>query len=515
MEQKLLEVKGVNKSYPGVQALKDVDFDLVAGEVHALVGENGAGKSTLVKVIAGIVESDDGKIFINGEKVIIKDPHHARKLGIATVFQELSQIPTLSVAENVFLGKELNRTKCLLDRKSMIHRTREILGMYDIDLDPRERIADLSTAKRQLAEIVKALEMEPNILIMDEPTSSLTESEAESLFSIIEDFQKKGVGIIYVTHKMNEVFTIADRVTILRDGNFIDVSGIEEIDMDGIVNKMVGREVDLYESTERVIDYAELNPTLRVKNLTRKGDFKDVTFDLYKGEILGVAGLVGSGRSELVNTIFGVLEKDSGEILLNSSRINISSVRDALEHGIALIPEDRHEQGLVLQHSILQNIILPVMEKFKDKGLIRYERARKFVQKKIDQFNIKPSNEKKVVNFLSGGNQQKVVVAKWLSTDPKILIVDELTSGIDVRTKAEIHKLIRDLTEEGHSIIMISSEMPELLAHSDRIMVMNKGRVLEVFEDTNQEEIMSIIMEDNIKRQETEEKNTAISTLGE
>lgn len=497
---KLLEMRGISKSFSGVKALNDVHFDLFSGEIHALVGENGAGKSTLVKILTGVENKDSGQIKLNSEKVNIKSPHHARKLGIAVIFQELSQIPTLTVAENVFLCQEAVKSGIFLDRKTMVSRTEEILHRYEINLEPTAKLSSLSTAQCQLAEIVKAISLNPKILIMDEPTSSLSERETKIVFKIIEDCKNTGIGIVYVSHRMDEIFSLADRVTVLRDGNFIDDCAIEELDLPKIVKLMVGREVELYESNVKGEEKkAECRYKLEVKNLTRKKAFSNVSFALYEGEILGIAGLVGSGRSELVETIFGVEEIDSGQILLDGSPVKISSVRDALDNGIALLPESRHIQGLVLKHSIEQNMILPVLKKFSCKGIINYKKARQFVKDKIEDLNIKADNPKQIVSFLSGGNQQKVVISKWLTTDPRILIVDEPTAGVDVHSKSEIHRLIRKLAQKGISIIMISSEMPELLVHSDRIMVMNQGRILGIFEDIDQEAIMSLIMEDIMK----------------
>jgi ABC-type sugar transport system ATPase subunit len=496
-QNNLLEVKSVSKAYFGVQALKEVNFNLRPGEVHALVGENGAGKSTLAKIITGVVNKDAGEIKINGQSVKIKNPHHARGFGIATIFQELSQIPTLSVAENVFLGNESTVLK-LLDRPAMVKQTKQLLENYGIELDPTAELSTLSAAQRQLAEIVKAISRKPKILIMDEPTSALSEAEAEIVFRIIDDLKKAGAGVIYISHRMDEIFRIANRVAVLRDGSLIDDCDTAQLDLPKVVKLMVGREVEIYESSRRTGPPQE-KIKLQVKNLTKKGVFSNISFDLYEGEILGIAGLVGSGRSELARAIFGIDKIDSGQILLEGSLVKISFVSDARNLGIALLPESRHQQGLILNHTVEQNMTLAILKRFTRLGLINYKNTRRLVTEKIDELDIKPKDPKRIINFLSGGNQQKVAVAKWLLTKPKILIVDEPTAGIDVHAKSEIHRLLRTLAQSGVSIIMISSEMPELLAHSDRIMVMNKGKLLGIFRQVTQETIMSLIMEDIVK----------------
>ncbi len=512
----LVEMRHAGKSFSGVQALYDVSFDLFPGEVHGLVGENGAGKSTLVKILAGIEKPDTATITIDGQEVTIRNAHHARQLGVAAIFQELSQIPTLSVAENVFLGQEILKSRWFLDRAAMVRKTREILDRYAIDLDPAATLADLSVGQCQLAEIVKAISLDARILIMDEPTASLTEGEARVVFQIIEDYKKTGAGIIYVSHRMDEVFTQTDRVTVLRDGRVVHCGPTEELDLQQTVRHMVGREVEIYQSTRKTPDETRDKPTaskprMEVRHLCKEGQFADVSFELREGEILGIAGLVGSGRSELVEAIFGITRPDSGEIAIDGQTASIHSVHDALEHGIALVPEDRHRKGLVLDHTLAQNMILPVLDDFCRMKLIDYRKATRFVDENIGRLDIKPADPQQVVNCLSGGNQQKVVIAKWLATGPtagedpvpKILIADEPTAGVDVHAKSEIHRLFRELTESGVSILLISSEMPELLAHSDRVMVISQGRVLGIFEEIEQERIMSLIMQDMMKSKQT------------
>lgn len=496
----LLEVEKVSKAFPGVQALQDVDFNLKPGEVHALVGENGAGKSTLIKIISGVYQKDQGTLKIKNTVEDISDPHHARRLGIGVIFQELSLIPSLTVAENVYLGNEQVTSTVILDRKAMYERTQELFGKYNIQLDPRKNVEDLSTARQQLTEITKALSLQPDILIMDEPTSSLTGAETELLFQVIEELRQSGVGIIYVSHRMDEIFQIADRVGVLRDGIMVDDGPITELDLDKVVKMMVGRVVELYESSSKPREAVEKLPVrFEVRGLSAAGRFSDISFQVKQGEILGVAGLIGSGRSEVMRAVFGVDPFDEGKLYLEGSEIKITSVRHAIDLGIALLPESRKQQGLVLMHNLVDNITLPVLERFVSRmRLLVHKSRREYTRTQVKEFDIRPGDIRMILENLSGGNQQKVCIAKWLTTDPKILIVDEPTVGIDVRTKSEIHRLLRRLTERGVSVVMISSEMQELLAHSDRVLVMNRGRILGTYykEEITQEKIMGLIMED-------------------
>lgn len=497
----ILNVSNISKTFPGVKALEDVDFNLRECEVHGLVGENGAGKSTLIKIISGVIRPDSGHINILEREQIINNPHHARSLGIATVFQELSQVPTLSVAENIFLGQEYIKSKFVINRGRFIVETSKILNKFNIELDPGAIIDKLSQAKKQLTEIVKAISQEPKILILDEPSSSLSDIETESLFKIIEDLKKNKVGIIYISHRMDEIFKITDRVTVLRDGKLISVDNTKDLDMEKIVSLMVGRSIKIYKSISRSFNkIKEAGKILQVKHLAKKGIFNNISFDLYKGEILGIAGLVGSGRSELVNAIFGAINYDSGKIIIDGSEIKVNNVKDALKVGVALIPESRQREGLILMHSVERNIVLPILKMFSKIGILNYKETKKYARNAMEKLNIIPKNTQMIVANLSGGNQQKVSIAKWLTTNPKILIVDEPTMGIDVRTKSEIHKIIKKLSNDGISIIMISSEMEEILKHCDRVMVMNKGRAIGIFKrnEINQKEIMSLIIKDNL-----------------
>jgi len=499
-----LTVRNVSKAFPGIQALNRVNFDLKAGEVHALVGENGAGKSTLIKIITGVLQKDAGELFIAEDKVELLNPHHARSLGIGAIFQELSLIPSLTVAENVFLGSEGTRGR--LDRRLLFKKTKDICTKYRLDLDPKALVEELSTARRQLTEIVKAIASQPCIVVMDEPTSALTDEESRILFSIIEDLKQQSVGIIYVTHRMNEVFRLADRVAVLRDGVMVADLLASELDLDSLVKHMVGREVELYEKSNRKREELEsLEPLLQVNGLSREGVFHNVSFEAHKGEILGVAGMVGSGRSEVMRALFGIDQVDGGETSILGKRVNIRNPKDAIALGIAMLPESRKLQGLVLMHSVEMNLTQVILRKFISWLLVNFRKVREYSLERIDQFDIRPGDPRMALENLSGGNQQKVCISKWLSTKPRVLIVDEPTLGIDVRTKSDIHHLLRNLANQGVAIIMVSSEMEELLTHSDRIMVMNQGHVLGTFfnDELDQEKIMALIMKESMSRRST------------
>lgn len=493
----IVQLLSISKAYPGVQALSEVCFDLRPGEVHALIGENGAGKSTLIKILMGIVQRDSGSILLNNEPVEINSAQEARELEIAAVFQELSLIPTLTVAENIFIKREQKVGAIFLNRREIFMKAKNLLSEYEIDVDPHAMVSNLSIAKRQLVEILKATAYKPKVLILDEPTSALTAGEAEILFALIRTLKDEGTGIIYISHRMAEIFRIADRVTILRDGRQVGEFHTSKLDMQTIVKHMVGREIELYEFKRRTEKKNKSQPILTVENLNQGEIFKNISFKVYPGEILGIAGLVGSGRSELMQALFGITKMDSGTITINNQTVEINSVGDALNAGLGMIPESRHIQGLILMHSIADNISLLSLDKFLRNRFLQHRKIKKFTDKKITEFDIKTDSRNKLVRYLSGGNQQKVVIAKWLSKNPKILITDELTAGIDIHSKSEIQKLIRSLADDGVGVIMISSEMPELLANSDRILVMNQNRIIGEMVDPTQEEIMSLIMTDN------------------
>ena len=488
MSTPVLEVKNIWKEFPGVIALKGINETFLKGEVHAIVGENGAGKSTLIKVISGVFPPNKGEIFLKGKKVRFSSPLDAKSHGIVTIFQELSVLPNLSVAENIFIGRE-KTSLGFLNYRDLYKRTEEILKSLDIsDISPFTITGRLSVAYQQLVEIGRAISGKAEIIIMDEPTSSLTETEVKTLFNIINKLKKSGVTVIYISHKLEEIFQIADRVTIMRDGEKVGIYNIEEITEDRIVELMVGRKLESYYIKD---SSPKDDIVLEVKGFTGE-KFKDVSFNLKKGEILGFSGLVGAGRTELMMSLFGFLPYEKGEIYINGKKVNIRSPLDAINHNIGLVPEDRKSQGLILIMTVRENITLPSLDNIKTAGFIKLAEEIKIAKKMVKDLAIKtPSIEQKTLN-LSGGNQQKVVLAKWLNLRPRILILDEPTRGIDVGAKAEIYKLMNDMAKEGISIIMVSSELPEILAMSDRVAVMAEGELTAVLEkeEISEERIM-------------------------
>nr|WP_199505781.1 sugar ABC transporter ATP-binding protein [Halanaerobium sp. ST460_2HS_T2] len=469
-------MNNIEKSFPGVKALDKCKFNLKKGEVHALVGENGAGKSTLMKVLTGVYKEDAGEIFHKNQKVEINSPKKAQDLGISIIYQELNLMPHLTVAENVFIGREEKKNKLFIDKKKLNKKTKDFLDMLNINLDPQAKVKDLTVAKQQMVEIIKALSYQSEVLIMDEPTASLTDSEIEDLFRIVRRLRNEGVGIIYISHRLEELKQITDRITVMRNGKYIDTVATKEAEIDNIINMMVGREV--YETSSNKNSKNENEVILEVKNLTRKGAFKDISFNLKKGEILGMSGLVGAGRTEVARAIFGADEIDAGEIYIHGKKVNIDSPSKSVEVGIGYLSEDRKRYGLALGRDVATNIVLANMNEYMNKfGFMKENKIKKFAQNQVQQLNIKTPNLKQDVKNLSGGNQQKVVIGKWLDKDSEILIFDEPTRGIDVGAKNEIYKLLNNLVEEGKSIIMISSELPEILRMSHRVLVMCEGRL--------------------------------------
>ncbi len=475
MERKI-ELRSIYKSFPGVQALDNVSFILQRGEVHALMGENGAGKSTLMKILAGLYHADRGTILVDGNPFRINNPQDAFLLGISMIHQELSPLPHLSVAENVFIGKEiLRRWSRTIDRRRMIEETRRLFSELGIAIEPRRQMGELNVAETQLVEIAKALSFHSEILIMDEPTSALTDREIEKLMSIIEQLKAKEVSIIYITHKTHEVFRIADRVTVLRDGRTIDTRWIGGISRDELVSLMVGREFTEMFPKEP----AEIGEVIfEVQNLTNSGLFSDVSFAVRRGEILGIAGLMGSGRTELVETIFGIRRRTSGRLLKDGREITIRHPQDAVRHGIALVPEDRKNMGLSLKRTVKENISLANLPKLSRFGIVRRNKEREVVDGFIRSLSIKTPSRNQTVGALSGGNQQKVVISKWLCTNADVIFFDEPTRGIDVGAKSEIHRIMCSLAKAGKAVVMISSELPEVTGMSDRVVVLYHGRVL-------------------------------------
>lgn len=489
--QSILELSSITKKFPGVLALDQVDFNLKEGEVHALVGENGAGKSTLIKIISGVHKKDGGEIKFKGQSVDIKGPKHSRRLGISVIYQEFNLVPYLSISENIFLGREDMKGQTIIDKKEMYQKSKKILQDLGIDIDPNTQIADLGVAMQQMVEIAKAISMDSDIIIMDEPTAALGDNEIEELFKTIDNLKEKGISVIYISHRLKELWQVADRVTVFRDGQYIATHPISETDKDLLITEMVGRELK-EQFPERDAEIGE--EILSVENLNRGDLLKDISFSLKKGEVLGFAGLVGSGRTELMRCIFGADKMDSGKISIDQKEAKIENPRSAIESGIGFITEDRKKQGLVLVRSVKENISLTDLSQVMNGMILKDDKDKKLAQEYIEKLNIKTPGEEQEVQFLSGGNQQKVVLAKWLIRNTKILIFDEPTRGIDVGAKKEVYSLINQLAEEGVGIIMVSSELPEILGMSDRIIVMNHGEIAGQMdiEDANQENILSL-----------------------
>jgi ABC-type sugar transport system ATPase subunit len=472
-ERPLLEIRGMSKAFPGVQALSGVDLDVRAGEVHAVVGENGAGKSTLMKIVAGVYHSDSGTILLGGQPMHNDSPRQALERGISMIHQELNLAPNLSVAENVFLGRAPTRAG-LVDWRRLYADAEALAARLGIELDVRARVEELSVARQQMVEIAKSLSLDARVIIMDEPTSALTERETEALFGIIARLKAQGVAVAYISHRLDEIFKVADRVTVLRDGHLVGSLPVRQATQAQLIGMMVGRELTTLFPKEHV-DIAE--PVLEVRHLNRAGELDDISFVLHRREILGLAGLVGAGRTELVRVLFGADDFDSGQILVEGRLVRIRGPRDAIRLGMGFVTEDRKLQGLVLGMSVRENETLASLSKVARLGFLDLRRERGLATQLTDQLGVRTPSLEQEVNNLSGGNQQKVVIAKWVATRPRILILDEPTRGIDVGAKAEVHALMSRLARDGLSILMISSELPEILGMSDRILVMRQGRL--------------------------------------
>jgi ribose transport system ATP-binding protein len=470
-------MRNISKSFNGVKVLHDVNFSVNKGEVHALMGGNGAGKSTLMKILTGVYTADKGEILIEGKPVSIKSYEDAKANKISMIFQEFSLIPTLTVAQNIYLTRESKTPLGLLDDKENARKTEKLLKELGVDIKPSDIVQDLGVGYWQMTEIAKALSQEAKVLIMDEPTSSLTKRETEVLFSFINQLKEKGYAIIYISHRMDEIFRICDRITILRDGRKITTEVIKETTLDTVIQHIVGAEFDkLFEWAERDVP-TNVPPAFEIRNVKAGTKVDDVSLKIQPGEIVGIAGLMGSGRTELLRTIFGIDPMDSGEIYVNGKKRNIRSARHAIDAGIALIPEDRRLQGLVLQHSVKDNIILPILSKLKKGMLLDNKKATEISKRLVERLNIKTDSIAKQSGLLSGGNQQKIVLAKWLANDPDVLLLDEPTIGVDIGAKTEIIDIVRELAASGKAILVVSSELPELLALSDRLLIMHEGRI--------------------------------------
>jgi len=486
--EKLIEMKNVDKKFPGVYALKGVDFNLEPGEVHALLGENGAGKSTLMKILSGIYSIDGGDIYIKGEKVTIESVKDAQKLGISIIHQELALVPHLSIAENIYLGREPRKKNGLIDISKIVDNAQLLIDDFGLDLDAAILVNNLTIAQQQMVEIIKAVSFNSDIIIMDEPTSSLSDKEVEYLFKTIEKLTSKGVGIVYISHRMSELFALSSRITVLRDGQYIDTVVTAETTETQLISLMVGRELEsFYTKDNKVVD----KKVLKVSNFTTNY-VKNINFELRKGEILGFAGLIGAGRSELMKGLFGLDEVLDGEILLNDKEIKIKEPNDAIEKGVVYVPENRKEEGLFLNQSIRFNLSIKILDKFIKLLKVNRKVEDEIVTSYINELAVKTPSEEQLVNNLSGGNQQKVLIAKWLATKPKVLILDEPTRGVDVGAKSDIYTIINNLANEGVSIIMVSSDLPEVINMSDRIVVMCEGEIKTILDNNNvtQENVM-------------------------
>ncbi|AWI07425.1 sugar ABC transporter ATP-binding protein [Clostridium drakei] len=493
MESKkpILEMVGISKSFPGVKALQDVHIKAYGGKVLALLGENGAGKSTLMKIVSGVYKKDEGKIIVNGDEIEIQGIKHAESLGITIIHQELSVLPNLTVAQNIFLGNEkFSKGTRKINKAWMKERSKYFLDQIGCNINPNTLVKDINLGEMQMIEIAKALTKNSSVIIMDEPTTALTDVETQKLFEVIRRLKEKGIAIIYISHRMDEIFQICDSITVLRDGKYIDSVETKDVTKDDLITMMVGRKL------EEQFPYKEVEKEkvlLKVENLSMKDKVKDVSFEIKSGEILGVSGLMGAGRTELAKTIFGDYKKDCGEIYIDSEKVNINSPKDAIKYGICYLSEDRKQEGLILNMSVAQNMTLPNLNSYENKmKRIDKKSEKREVEEYIKKLSIKTPNQEQLVKNLSGGNQQKVILAKWLMRSPKILIVDEPTKGIDVGAKKEIYEVLNKLKSMGKAVIMISSDMAEILGVSDRVMVMHEGKVTGELkrEEATQESIM-------------------------
>jgi len=486
-----IKLENISKTFPGVKALDNLQFEVKRGEVHALVGENGAGKSTLIKILAGNLQPDTGaKILIEGEECHTLTPLTSIQKGIIVIYQDFSLFPNLTVAENISISNQLGCKSGQISWKQMKETAKRALDTLGVDIDINATLDTLSTAKQQLVAIARALACDAKLIIMDEPTSTLSKGEVETLFKIIRGLKERGISILFVSHKLEELFEISSIFTVIRDGQYIGTYPLKEMNNDKLISLMVGRKVEFVRQAARNIG----ETILEVKDLSKAGCFKDVSFSLHRGEILGITGLVGAGRTEVVQAICGIDKADSGDVLIDGKRAIIHSMTDAVKVGIGYVPESRLTEGLILSKSVEENITITILKKLKGKnGLLSLKNKKRQAKDWIEKLNIKPGYPDMTAQKLSGGNQQRIVVAKWLATNPEILIVDEPTNGIDVGAKSEIHTLLRELADKGMGIIMISSELPEVLAISDTILVMRRGKINAVFdgETATQKSIMN------------------------
>jgi ribose transport system ATP-binding protein len=477
-----VSMRGISKSFSGVKVLDQVDFELRQGEIHALAGGNGAGKSTLMKILVGVYSLDEGAFDVGARQVRFSSIEDARAAGVGMVFQEFSLVPTLTVAQNVFLTREKRGRIGLLDDRASVRRTREIFRTMEVDVDPRRSLDELPTAYWQLTEIAKALSQDARVLIMDEPTAALAKTETAQLFALMRRLKEQGISIVYISHRMEEVFEICDRISVLRDGRKVLTDELAKLTSDQVIDEIVGRKLEQTMLWKERDVPAETEVLLEVRGLVSGTKLNGVDLQLRRGEILGLAGLMGSGRTELARAIFGIDGTDSGEILIHGRATSIDSPEGAIAAGIALIPEDRRAQGLILDHTVRRNFLLPLLGRLSRAGFVDDRRGDRIAESFVQRLSIRTPSIDYPIRLLSGGNQQKVVIAKWLATEPQILIMDEPTAGVDIGTKGEIVNMVRAFADAGNGVIIISSELPELLAVSDRVLILRDGRVEREFD---------------------------------
>lgn len=485
----ILEFRGINKSFMGVKALSDISFGIKAGEVHALLGENGAGKSTLMKILSGAYTKDAGQIVFNGKEAVIRNTTDSENLGIAIIYQELNLIPELSVAENIFLDRQPKKG-ILINWKKMNEDAANMLKQIDVEINTKAIVASLSVAQQQMVEIAKAISLNSRVLIMDEPTSTLTDGETKKLFQVINNLKQQGITMVYISHRMEEIFSICDSYTVMRDGAYISSGMIHDVTVDTLIEYMVGRSLSqVFPQNHSTIG----DVVLEASHISSGTAVKDVSFHLKKGEILGFAGLVGAGRTETLKAVFGADSKSKGQVKINGKEVNIHSPKEAISCGIGFVPEDRKREGLVTELSVLDNVVMAKMENSMVNGFFSMKKAKELCKSYIKSMMIKTPSEKQLAKYLSGGNQQKVVLAKWLNCAPDIIVLDEPTRGIDINAKMEIYHTIVQLAEEGKSIILVSSEMQEIIGLCDRVYVMCEGKISGTLykEELTQKKIMS------------------------
>ena len=488
MANKILEMKNIVKTFPGVRALDDANLDLYEGEVNAFLGENGAGKSTLMKVLTGVYQKDSGEIIYQGKSVAFNNPKEAQEHGISIIYQEFNLLPHLTVSENIFITREFTKAPGIIDHKKQKAETQKILDKLGLTISPDDKVSDLSVAEQQMVEIAKALSTHAKILIMDEPTAALTDREIEKLFEVVMGLKKEGVGIIYISHRLEELKIIADRATVMRDGKYITTVNYKDVTNDDLIKLMVGRDlVDQYPKRNSPIG----DPILEVEGLTYKKHVKAINFSVKSGEILGVAGLMGAGRTETAKVIFGAYKKDNGKVFLEGKEINVKTPLDAINLGIAYLTEDRKKDGLLLDQTIEDNIMISNLNLVAN-PVIDHAKSAKITNEYIEKVKVKTPSKDQLIKNLSGGNQQKAIIARWLAQEKKVIIFDEPTRGIDVGAKREIYNLMNELVATGAAIIMISSELPEILGMSDRVMVMHEGKVANILDikDASEERIL-------------------------